>query len=101
MKENNDTLYDIVFADEIRAKTKSAGDKFSEQVRHLIDTAVPYHNAIWDAVKLTNIPYKDWSSSASMVEILEEAHSDLFVVKEIEEAIYQAFINTPIGGYHI
>jgi len=36
-----------------------------------------------------------------MVEILKETYPELFVVKEVKEEIYQAFINAPTGDYYI
>lgn len=96
MKENNDTLYDIVFADEKRYQAQKIREQFDWQLWKIDKITATYCEA-----KLKNVSYKDWSSSASMVEILKETLPDLFVVKEIKEAIYQAFINAPTGDYYI
>ena len=90
MKENNDTLYDIVFADKKRYQAQKIREQFDWQIWQIDRITATYRDA-----KLKNVPY--WSSSASIAEILDETHPDLSVIKEVKEAIYQAFINTPIG----
>jgi len=96
LKENKDTLYDIVFADEKRYQAQKIRDEFDWQIWQIDKITATYRDA-----KLTNVLYKDWSSSASMVEILKETYPELFVVKEVKEEIYQAFINAPTGDYYI